>query len=145
MAAVQGLTIPTEAATLVVPAAMTAEIIPRPPEVQPLPGAPPWVLGRFSWRNHSVTLISFDRLAADREASEPSRICVFHPLPGRPSTDYFALAMHGDPRSVEITDSAVAGSRPGALSPRFVAGVLSVNERALVIPDFDALHSAVSE
>lgn len=142
MATVPGLILPTTVATLVVPAATVAEILLHPPELHPLPGVEPWVLGYFRWRNCPVTLVSFDRLAADREISQFSRVCVLYPLPGRESFDYFALAMKGDPRSVEVPDSAAAESLPADVSPRFAAGAVKINDRILVIPDFDAFETA---
>lgn len=142
MASVPALAVPTAAATLVVPAATVAEVVARPADLRPLPGAEPWVLGYFRWRNRPVTLVSFDLIAAGRESPGFSRVCVFHPLPGRQPFDYFALTMKGEPRSIEITDSAGAGVPPAHLSGRFVSGAVQVDDRTLVIPDFGALKSA---
>lgn len=133
--------VPTEAATLVVPAATVAEVVAKPAALKPLPGVAPWVVGYFRWRNRPVTLVSFDRIAAGRESPDFSRVCVFHPLPGRPSFDYFAMIMKGEPRSVEITDSADAGSLPVNLSEQFVSGTVQADDRTLVIPDFGALKA----
>lgn len=141
MAAVIGLTLPTAAGTLVVPAAAVAEIIMHPPRIEPLPGVEPWVEGYFRWRNCPVTLVSFERLAADRETPDFSRVCVLYPLPGRESFDYFALVMNGEPRSVEIPESVTAASLPAEIS-RFAAGAVTINDRTLVIPDFDAFKAA---
>lgn len=142
MAAVHSLIVPTEVATLVVPSATVAEIIPHPPDLKPLPAVEPWVRGYFRWRNRPVTLVSFERLAADREPSGFQRVCVFYPLPGRAPYDYFALGMTGDPRGMEITDSAAVGSLPPQISQTLAAGVLDVDGRILVIPDFIALREA---
>lgn len=142
MASIPGLIIPTAVATLLVPSAMVAEVVSRPRGIMPLPAVKPWVLGYFRWRNYPVTLVSFERLAADREHSGFTRACVFYPLPGRGSFEYFALTVSGDPRSVEIADSAAAGSVPGSIARRFAAGAVDINDRTLVIPDFTALESA---
>lgn len=142
MASISGLLVPTGVATLIVPAVTVAEVIPRPAGLKPLPAVAPWVHGYFRWRNRPVTLVSFERLAGDRETTEYSRVCVFHPLPGRPPFDYFALAMNGEPRSLEITDSAGAGAVPAQVSERFVSGVMTVDDRTLVIPDFNAFKAA---
>lgn len=142
MAAVTGVMVPTTVANLILPAASVAEIVRHPPEIEPLPGVEPWVMGYFLWRNYPVTLVSFERLAAGREISEFARACVLYPLPGRESFDYFALAMSGDPRSVEVPDSAAADTLPAEISQRFAAGAVNINDRTLVIPDFDALKTA---
>ena len=142
MTAVTSLMVPTTIAALVLPAATVAEIVPHPPELRPLPGVKPWVMGYFRWRNYPVTLVSFEHLAAGMEMTGFSRVCVMYPLPGRESFDYFALAMNGDPRSVEVTESAAAVALPAGISERFAAGALSINDRTLVIPDFDALEKA---
>lgn len=142
MAAVPGLLIPTEAAELIVPAATVAEIILTPPEVKALPASPPWVLGYIRWRNSPVTLISFERLASDRDISGFSRMCVFYPLPGREAHDYFAMVMSGEPRSLEITDAAAAGTLPPQVSRHYAAGAVTMGDRTLVIPDFEALKEA---
>lgn len=142
MASIPGLLVPTEVAALVVPAATVAEVVAKPADLKPLPAVQPWVAGYFRWRKCPVTLVSFDHIAAGREIAEYSRVCIFHPLPGRQPFDYFALIMSGEPRSLEITDSAGAGDLPPQLSERFVSGTLQVGDRTLVIPDFDALRSA---
>jgi len=142
MASIPGLRVPTAAATLVVPAITVAEVVAKPAEIKPLPAAEPWVAGYFRWRNYPATLVSFDRIAAGRESPGFSRVCVFHPLPGRQSFDYFALIMEGEPRSMEITDSAGAGPLPAHLYEQFVAGTLQAVDQTLVIPDFGALKAA---
>lgn len=142
MAAIPGLIIPTEAAALIVPAATVAEIILNPPEVKALPASPHWVLGYIRWRNYPVTLVSFERLASDRDTSGFSRMCVFYPLPGREAHDYFAMIMSGEPRSLEITDAAAAGTLPPQVSRHYSAGAVTLEDRTLVIPDFAALKTA---
>jgi chemotaxis signal transduction protein len=142
MAGVQSLMIPTGVATLVVPSATVAEVIAGSPGLKPLPGVEPWVLGYFRWRNYPVTLVSFERLAAGRDISSFYRLCVFFPLPGREAFDYFALGLTGEPRGLEITDSAGPGALPAGLSQRFAAGAITMDDRTLVIPDFDALKAA---
>jgi len=142
MAAVPGLMIPARACTLLVPAATVAEIISTPPEVRPLPLSPDWVLGYIRWRNYPVTLVSFDAIASDRETAGFSRVTVFYPLPGRETYDYFALAMNGDPRSLEVTDAAAAGPLPPGVSGHYAAGTVSLENQVLVIPDFEALKAA---
>jgi len=141
MAAVPGLMIPTEAAPLVVPAATVAEIVPNSPEVRALPASPVWVLGYIRWRNYPVTLVSFERLASDRDMPGFSRICVFYPLPGREAHDYFAMIMSGEPRSLEITDEVAAGTLPAQVSRQYSAGAVIVEGRHLVIPDLEALKA----
>jgi len=133
--------VPTDIATLIVPAATVAEVVSRPRDLKPLPAVEPWVVGYFHWRNYPVTLVSFERIASDRDVPEYSRVCVFHPLPGRQSFDYFALTMNGEPRSLEITDSADAGAVPAQVAARFVAGTVQHVDRTLVIPDFGALQA----
>jgi hypothetical protein len=99
-------------------------------------------VGYFHWRNYPVTLVSFERLAADKEIAEFSRVCIFYPLPGRESFDYFALVMSGDPRSLEVPDSVAADTLPADVSQRFVSGAVKINDHTLVIPDFDAFKAA---
>lgn len=142
MTSIPGLMVPTEAANLVVPTVTVAEVVAKPADLKPLPASEPWVAGYFRWRNRPVTLVSFDRLAAGRESPGFSRVCVFHPLPGRQPFDYFALIMRGEPRSIEVSDSAAAGVPPAYLSARFVSAAVEIDGRTLVIPDFGALKSA---
>jgi chemosensory pili system protein ChpC len=141
MVSVSGLVVPTQVGALVVPTATVAEVVSRP-ALKPLPSTARWVLGYFHWRNYPVTLVSFERLAADRKISEFSRVCVFYPLPGREPFDYFAFAISGEPRSLEISDSSEAGSLPAQVSPQFAAGALRIGDSTYVIPDFDRLKAA---
>ena len=142
MAPIPGLRVPTAVATLVVPAVAVAEVVAKPPDLRPLPAVEPWVEGYFRWRNYPVTLVSFDRMAAGWESPDFSRVCIFHPLPGRHAFDYFALIMEGEPRSMEITESAGAGPLPLHLSEQFAAGTLQAVDQTLVIPDFGAMKAA---
>jgi chemotaxis signal transduction protein len=142
MPGIPAVMVPTGIATLVVPSPAVAEIVSNPSDVKPLPAVESWVLGYFRWRNNPVTLVSFERLAADREMAQFNRVCVFYPLPVREPFDYFALGLSGEPRSLEIPDSARAVSIPPEVSNRFVAGAVAVDDRTLVIPDFDALKAA---
>ncbi|HSH40952.1 MAG TPA: chemotaxis protein CheW [Arenicellales bacterium] len=142
MAAIPGLVLPTGVARLVVPAATVAEVAPEPAALKPLPASERWVAGYFHWRNYPVTLISFESISANLGMPGYSRVCVFHPLPGRQPHDYFALIVNGEPRTLEITDSATAAPPPPQLSRRFVAGAIQVEGQTLVIPDFDALQAA---
>ena len=134
--------LPTEVATLVVPGATVAEVVARPTDLKPLPAVKPWVRGYFRWRNCPVTLVSFEMLAADRKVVEYSRACIFYPLPGQRPFEFFALTVNGEPRSLEITDSAGVGALPAGVDERFVSGILEQNDRTLVIPDFGALAAA---
>lgn len=142
MAGVQAVIVPTGIAALVVPSATVAEIVSNPPDVKPLPAVEPWVTGYFRWRNYPVTLVSFERLAAGWETVRFHRVCVFYPLPGREPFDYFALGMSGEPRSLEIPDSAGAVSIPAPAASRFAAGAVTLDDRTLVIPDFEAMKAA---
>lgn len=139
MASISGLVVPTEVVALIVPAATVAEIVPLPSLLKPLPAMAPWVLGYFRWRNYPVTLVSFERLAADREISGFSRVCVFYPLVGREPFDYFAFVMKGEPRSLEIPDSAEVDVLPAQISPQYTIGALKIEGHTYVIPDFERL------
>lgn len=134
--------IPTDVATLVVPSATVAEIVSSSPPIKPLPAVESWVLGYFRWRNYPVTLVSFERLAAGGDRSTFHRLCVFYPLPGRQAHDYFALGMSGEPRTLEIDDSAGSVPLPEGVSPGFAAVAVAIGGRTLVIPDFEALKAA---
>ena len=142
MAALPGLMIPTDVATLVVPSATVAEIVSGSPPIKPLPAVESWVQGYFRWRNYPVTLVSFEGLATGREKSKFRRLCVFYPLPGRQAHEYFALGTSGEPRTLEIDDSAGPVPLPEGVSPGFAAGAVTVGGRTLVIPDFEAWKAA---
>jgi len=143
MPSVAGLAIPAGALTLLVPVATIAEIVAPPAYVEPVAGGEPWLRGTFQWRNYSVTLLSFDRLATGREADEYHRACVFHPLPGRRPEDYFAVLASGEPRGVEVDEQTPDGNLPADAGTRFVAAALSVAGRDLVVPELEALRSVL--
>lgn len=142
MNSVISLTIPTSIATLVVPTSMVAEVVVGPVETFPLPGVNPWVKGYFYWRNYPVTLVSFDRLAANQDPEEYKRICVFYPLYSREQHDYFALTAVGEPRSTVIHQSVSKEKLPDELSHRFAASALRHNGATLVVPDIDSIKAA---
>ena len=135
---VHALEISTDNLPLLLPSACLAEVVALP-RLMPVPHAPPWLLGVFSWRLRPVPVVSYDLLAGG-EGHTPgprARVAVLYPLPGRQPWEFVGILSVSEPQS-HIIDGGVA---PAALEDSFycIAAALKFDERTVGILDFATL------
>ncbi len=141
---IHSLLIPLQGASLLLPCATAAEIIPFTPP-QPLSGAPPWLLGSIPWRERIVPLIAFEAVeGSPPPAPDPGdKIVVLNALGGHPQLPFLALLAQGMPKIVKASRDNVTVDEEGS-SPLALASV-RVDGQSALIPDLDALEKKLLE
>ena len=140
------LLLPVEGASVLLPNASVAEIIPyRLPE--PLADAPPWLLGILSWREHRVPMVSLESaMGGEAAAARPtSRIAVLNTLNGSTRTPYIAVLTQAIPQLRLATEDNVVYDAAAALGAHTasVAAQVRLNGEPFVIPDLDDLEQRI--
>lgn len=138
------LIIPTQRESLLVPSAMTAEILVVPP-LTTQPFAERWVLGIAVWRRRAVPVISFEVLLGAEQMPKPlgrSKLVVFQPLKGRGEWDFFAVLASSDPHPLTVTSvTDLVPTDSASTRKEFVSATVKIGGSAVVIPDMRALSS----
>ena len=64
---------------------------------------PPWYLGRVTWRDRQIPLLSFESACGQKIViGERARIVILNALGGRPELKFIALLVQGIPRSYKL-------------------------------------------
>lgn len=134
------LEIPLARLSLLVPSATVAEVI-NSGALAPLPLAPPWVLGVRGWRGQGLAVVSFEALLAGQVplAGERGKIIVFYPPPGAVAHGFFGIVSLREPQPHVVKEAGELSSTTGAVDSPYVAAMVRVKGRALMIPDLDQL------
>ena len=131
------LIVPTQSHSLLIPSAMTAEVI-NVPTISRLPFSQPWVIGVTGWRRRAVSVVSWEMLLGARE--EPpifnrSKLVVFHPLQGRKQWEFFAFLASSDPQPHMVDNAGGLTTSAGSTESPFVAAVTTIGKQEIVIPN----------
>ena len=136
------LLLPLNKEILLLPNAAVAEIIPytKPESVNE---APEWLLGRLSWRERRLPLISFES-ASGGEIGKilPScRIAVLNTLNGNSQLPYIALLTQGLPSLQIVRPNAIQYADKSATQRQSIKAHVNMGGTAAVIPDIDDLET----
>ena len=97
-----GLLLPLADRTLILPNVAIAELIDYQSAAFDL-DTPPWYLGRVTWRNRQIPLISFESACSNKIViGERARIVILNALGGRPELRFIAMLVQGIPRSHKL-------------------------------------------
>lgn len=144
---IRGVMINVTNGRVLLPNATVSEVITFA-EPEPVPNAPPWLLGRIRWRGWRLPLVSFARLAgySDTEGELGAKVVVLKALGGNPKLPYFAMLTQGFPRLVTVshdslTESAAEGEEhpPGVLIP------VILRDDPAVVPDLAQIEQRISD
>lgn len=140
------LIVPTQTHSLLIPSAMTAEVI-NVPNITRIPFSQPWVIGATGWRHRALSIISWEMLLGGREQPpifNRSKLVVFHPLQGRQKWEFFALLASSDPQPhmVDNTGALTPAAETKIESP-FVGMVTDIGKQEIVIPNMAELANAL--
>ncbi len=129
--------------TLLLPNAAVAEVVSfTSPE--PLDGSPNWFLGRITWRERLVPLISFEdasiTVAETPDVLQGSRIAILNTLNGNAALPYVAIVVQGIPRLSVIKNDSITTIEAKPQNRQSVAEIVDVEGQSLVIPDIDDLE-----
>ena len=140
------LIVPTQNHALLIPSAMTAEVI-NVPTISRVPFSQPWVIGAAGWRRRAVSVVSWEMLLGARE--EPpifnrSKLVVFHPLQGRNQWEFFAFLASSDPQPhmVDNTGALTASATSNVESP-FIGATTIIGKQEIVIPNSQIYNNTI--
>ncbi len=142
-ARVRSLLLPIAGAQLLLPNAAVAEIVPYM-DPEPLPSAPDWMLGLFSWRERKIPMISFEAVCG---ASPPppglrARIAVINVLGGWQDPPFYALAIQDLPHLVQVERDGIHPLDAG-ITHAAVCQTVDVLGETAHIPSLDTLEGMV--
>lgn len=131
-----GLLLPLADRYLLVPNVAVAEFIDYQPALRSA-DAPPWCLGQITWRNQSLSLLSFEAVSEQPSVvSSRARIVVLNAL-GDSGQRFIALLIQGIPRSCRLDAQLSYVDVP--LAPLELAAV-QVGEVVARVPDLEGLE-----
>lgn len=139
------LVIPTTRVPMLVPSAITAEIM-SVPRLNPLPFSENWLLGVIGWRNRAVPVISFENLLGDPAPPifhHRSKVVIFQPLSGLSEWDFFGILASADPHPYNVNTATDLKASSTPITSPLVATTVTVGRTAVVIPDLDGLRRAL--
>ena len=141
------LLVPLADGRLVVPRACIAEVVGFT-QPEPVPGAPPWLLGRMEWNGRPVALASFEGILGDAvpRTGPRSRVVIFRALGDKLPARFFGLLTQGFPQLVRVNPVVLApdNSREWAEDGPVLCQVRMVNQRPL-IPDLERVEELIAE
>ena len=133
-----GLLLPLADRNLIVPNVAVAELIDYQPAAFDL-DTPPWYLGRVTWRNRQIPLLSFESVCGSKIViGERARIVILNALGGRPELKFVALLVQGIPRSYKL-DSQLSYVDVPLCSLEKAA--VQVGDQVAKVPDLLALEA----
>ncbi|HEF4759847.1 TPA: chemotaxis protein CheW [Pseudomonas putida] len=132
-----GLLLPLADRNLILPNVAVAELIDYQPAAFDL-DTPPWYLGRVTWRNRQIPLLSFESACGNKIViGERARIVILNALGGRPELKFIAMLVQGIPRSYKLDSQLSYVDVP--LCPLEQAAV-QVADQVAKVPDLMALE-----
>lgn len=104
-----------------------------------------WFLGRLSWRDRDVALISFDALDQQRsfEADDNAKIVVVNSVAERESFHYWAFVINAAPKMQSIDSEALVVIPDVPLGEVTVALAELLGE-TVIIPDLEKIEGLIA-
>ena len=136
------LLLPLYREIILLPNAAVAEIIPYA-QPEPVNEAPEWLLGRLTWRDRRLPLISFESASGgDMGRIVPScRIAVLNTLNGNSQLPYIALLTQGLPSLQIVRPNAIQYADKSASTRQSIKAYVNMGGTAALIPDIDDLEN----
>ena len=108
-AELRSLLIPVGSGHLILPNSAVAELITYQ-QAQPVPDAPPWLLGLLAWRTQMIPSVAFEGLAHGErpEVNRRSRLVVLKGTVHKSDIPFYALVTQGFPRLLQLGPSDLA-------------------------------------
>jgi len=132
-----GLLLPLADRNLILPNVAVAELIDYQHGAFDL-DTPPWYLGRVTWRDRHIPLLSFEAACGSKIViGDRARIVILNALGGRPELRFIALLVQGIPRSCKLDSQLSYVDVP--LCALEMAAV-QVGDQVAKVPDLLALE-----
>lgn len=134
--------------TIILPNTAVAEVVSfiKP---EPVDGSPSWFLGRITWRERMVPLISFGMASASgdikSERQKGDRIAILNTMNENPAMPYIAIVSQGIPRLNVLRSEDISTIETKPENRQSVAEIVSVDGQSLIIPDMDDLEKRLKD
>ncbi|WP_225763107.1 chemotaxis protein CheW [Stenotrophomonas sp. Marseille-Q4652] len=141
---IRGVLIQAGNERVLLPNATVAEVMSRV-QVEPVTDAPSWLAGQIAWHGWNVPLLAFGRFTGLGEelVASNNKIVVLKALGGNAELPYFALLTETFPQLIAVPrDGLLADASEETLPPGVHMRVL-LGEQSALLPDLDALESAI--
>jgi len=137
------LFIPLQDELLLLPNSNIAEVVSYE-EPTPFSDAPPWLLGRVSWRERLIPLLSYDIISGKNKKSiitKKSRIVVLNTLNGNSDLPYIAIISQGIPHLESVNEKTIIDAEDQLDDARHsILRHVVVNDVPAVVPDVDDIE-----
>ena len=134
--------------TIILPNTAVAEVIAFT-KPEPIEGSPSWFLGRISWRERRVPLISFGMAssAADSELERKKgdRIAILNTMNGDANIPYIGIVSQGIPRLNVLHSKDISTIQSNPDDRLSVLEIVNLDGMTLVVPDIDDLEKRLKE
>lgn len=137
------LFIPLQDELLLLPNSNVAEVVSYQ-KPTPFSDAPPWLLGKVSWRERLLPLVSFGVISGRNKqslVSDKSRIIVLNTLNGNSELPYIAIISQGIPHLQKLNENKISDVEDQEDDERHsILRHVIVNDKQVVIPDIDDIE-----
>ncbi|HDS1220397.1 chemotaxis protein CheW [Stenotrophomonas maltophilia] len=142
---IRGVLIQAGNERVLLPNATVAEMMSRVP-VQPVADAPRWLVGEIAWHGWQVPLVSFARLSGlgDEAAGVHNKVVVLKALSGDQQRPYYALLTQNFPQLISVPRDGLLADASEETLPQIVHMRVLLGEQSALLPNLDALESALA-
>ncbi|MFV2060476.1 MAG: chemotaxis protein CheW [Gammaproteobacteria bacterium] len=137
------LFIPLKDELLLLPNSNVAEVVAYE-EPTPFTDAPPWLLGRITWRERLIPLIAFGVISGRNKKStmsKNSRIIVLNTLNGNSELPYISIITQGIPHLESINEKNITDVADSEDDGRqSILRHVMVDDKHAMIPDVDDME-----
>lgn len=143
---IRGVLIPITNGRVLLPNATVAEVITFA-NVEKIPNAPEWILGRLSWRGWRLPLFSFAILSGltHEEGSTGARVAVLKAIGGHAKMPFIAMLTQGFPRLTTVSPELLIPTGDEHHHPNGVRAQVLVRDDQAVIPDLNQIETMMAE
>ncbi|GAA4651987.1 chemotaxis protein CheW [Kistimonas scapharcae] len=138
------LLIPMSGSALLVPSAALAEMIPFS-TLEGLEEGPEWLLGRISWRDQTIPVVSFERANGEAlpEGRDNARFAIMNRVSEKGDLCFYALVVQGIPHPLSVVPADIShrDKEPG----QYEKACVIVHGTPAVIPDLDGIEAGIDE
>ncbi|HSX60291.1 MAG TPA: chemotaxis protein CheW [Tahibacter sp.] len=143
---IRGVLIPITNGRVLLPNATVAEVITLA-NVEKIPNAPEWILGRLSWRGWRLPLFSFAILSGltHEEGSTGARVAVLKAIGGHAKMPFIAMLTQGFPRLTTVSAELLIPTGDEHHHPHGVRAQVLVRDDQAVIPDLNQIETLMAD
>lgn len=142
---VRGVVLQCAGEKVLLPNATVAEVMSRV-QLQPaVADAPAWIAGSLSWQGFDVPVVAFGRFAGlgNDVVVGQLKVVVLKALAGQAHLPYYALLTESFPQLIAVPRDGLLADASEEVVPEGVHMRVLLGEQTALLPDLDAVESAV--